>query len=61
MKGTFFLQIDALEPLIELGNNQNEYGRILLTLTDGICTVKAVTNESIPNLTYERKKINFLF
>jgi hypothetical protein len=44
------VQIDA----IEISNNQNEqindHGRLLLTLTDGIITVKALTNDFIPNL-----------
>jgi hypothetical protein len=45
------LQIETLEPFIQMNNNQNEHGRILLTLTDGISTVQAITNDSIPNLT----------
>ncbi len=40
------MQIDSIEPF-----NQNDYDKILLTLTDGNLTVKAITNNSIPNLT----------
>jgi hypothetical protein len=50
IKGIFFVQIDSIEPF-----NQNDYDKILLTLTDGNLTVKAITNNSIPNLTFNTK------
>ncbi len=46
------MQIDAIESMIQINsNNQNEPNRLLLTLTDGISTIQAITNEFIPNLT----------
>ncbi|CAF3725532.1 unnamed protein product [Adineta steineri] len=59
IKGTFFLQIDAIEPFIQINNDQNQQTNdnnyLILTLTDGIMTVKAITNDSIPNLTFNTK------
>lgn len=48
------MQIDAIEPFIQINKNQNnqtnDNDHLLLTLTDGIQTVKAVTNDNIPSL-----------
>ncbi|CAF2403546.1 unnamed protein product [Rotaria sp. Silwood2] len=59
INGTFFVQIDAIEPFIQINNNQNEQtndnDRIVLTLTDGIRTVKAITNDHIPSLNFNTK------
>ncbi|CAF1153962.1 unnamed protein product [Rotaria sordida] len=59
IKGTFFVQIDAIEPCIQINNNQNEQTNdnehIILTLTDGIRTVKAITNDHIPSLNFHTK------
>ncbi|CAF0792830.1 unnamed protein product [Adineta ricciae] len=59
IKGTFFVQIDAIEPYTQINTDQNEqtnqYDRLLLTLTDGHQIVKAVTNDYIPNLSFNMK------
>ena len=49
------MQIDSIEPSIQMSNDQkeqtNDNDHLLLTLTDGIIVVKAITNDYIPNLT----------
>lgn len=53
IKGTFLVQIDAIEPCSQMNTNQNEPNgpsSLLLTITDGLITIKAVTNDAIPNL-----------
>jgi hypothetical protein len=51
------VQIDAIEPVIQFTNNNNiskeqtnDNNSLLLTLTDGITTVKGLTNDYIPEL-----------
>ncbi|CAF0984640.1 unnamed protein product [Rotaria sp. Silwood1] len=59
IKGTFFVQIDAIEPFIQITNNQNEQtndnDRLVLTLTDGIRSVKAITIDHFPSLNFNTK------
>ncbi|CAF0750284.1 unnamed protein product [Adineta steineri] len=55
IKGTFFVQIDGIEPTIEFSNNNqqtNDNSSLLLTLTDGIITVKGITIDDIPDLSF---------
>jgi hypothetical protein len=42
------VQIDSIEPFFNQKEQNND--QILLTLTDGITTVTAITNDHIPNL-----------
>jgi hypothetical protein len=49
------VQIDAIEPTIQFSNNNqqtNDNSSLLLTITDGITTVKGITNDTIPDLRY---------
>jgi len=52
------VQIDAIEPTIQFSNNNhqteqtNDNSSLLLTITDGITTVKGITNDNIPDLRY---------
>ncbi|UJR20757.1 hypothetical protein I4U23_023875 [Adineta vaga] len=59
IKGIFFVQIVAIEPFIQISNDQNEqtdqYDRLFLTLTDGYTTIQAITNDYIPNLSFNTK------
>jgi hypothetical protein len=45
------VQVDGIQPLNSFSNNQtNDNSSLLLTITDGILTVKGVTTDSIPDL-----------
>ncbi len=53
------MQIDAIEPTIQFSNNNNhqieqtnDNSSLLLTITDGVTTVKGITNDDIPDLRY---------
>jgi hypothetical protein len=60
IKGTFFVQIDAIEPQIQFSNNNqlgqtNANSSVLLTITDGIISIQGITNDSIPNLSFNTR------
>jgi hypothetical protein len=51
------VQIDSIEPWSQVNNNQNEQNNdqngknaLLLKLTDGVISVQAIADDSIPNL-----------
>ncbi|CAF4494499.1 unnamed protein product, partial [Rotaria sp. Silwood1] len=58
IKGTFFVQIDSIDSITTFNNNKNQLEQtddnnsLLLTITDGITTVKGITNDYIPNLSF---------
>lgn len=59
IKGRFLVQIDAIELRSQMNNNQNEQGNspspLLLTLTDGITSIRAIANDPIADLTLDTK------
>ncbi|CAF3400706.1 unnamed protein product [Rotaria socialis] len=58
IKGTFFVQIDGIEPCIQIihqNEQTNDNNRLFLTITDGIRTVKAIANGHIPSLNFNTK------
>jgi hypothetical protein len=54
------VQIDAIEPFTQFSNNNNQTEQtndnssLLLTITDGITTVKGITIDYIPDLRYSK-------
>ncbi|CAF2125629.1 unnamed protein product [Rotaria magnacalcarata] len=58
INGTFFVQIDSIELIANFNNNHhqseqiNDYSSFLLTITDGITTVKSITTDYIPKLNF---------
>jgi hypothetical protein len=57
IKGTFFVQIDDIEPVTQVSSTNSEQpttseggGSLIISITDGITNVKCVTLDDIPNL-----------